>query len=341
MYLKKILLLLCAVPCIVFANDQLVDTQFLDLKIKDFDTFINDMSQKIEGALKLKDLSQMSFLMHAYNEAIANKESAKALREVLKGKIKIHKTVVISQLKSQARFISDADALLNSLVDNGGKLPAGNRVLNSSIREVLGDIPKNKNVTSTEARRIRQHLHGLLAIKERTYEALQHFLTNKLTEGSAMKYIDGRISSLAHQPVDNPFYKDMEKFIVVKKVQPSNPLLSPSSNAPPASPATAQDIRDALVAIEKDIINAKNDAMKKKLTHDKIELLHKLRDKVNADKVNADAELLKKKLGTTAQQQPLVDGPSAAKPPAQAPGASKPPPPPPPSPPKKPLPRPR
>jgi len=104
---------------------------------------------------------------------------------------------------------------------------------------------------------------------------------------------------------------------------------------------TAQDIRDALVAIEKDIINAKNDAMKKKLTHDKIELLHKLRDKVNADKVNADAELLKKKLGTTAQQQPLVDGPSAAKPPAQAPGASKPPPPPPPSPPKKPLPRPR
>lgn len=168
----------------------------------------------------------MSYLQHARSEARANKSAAEKLKQVLNGEIQLEGTQVISKLRTEENFIRDADALLDSLIDNGGKTPTGNKILNSSIREVLETDKIPKQLTETDARRIRQNIHNNLAIKQRSAEALEYARnSSKFAESDAIKYIDGRLVSLAYNAPDNPFYGDMVKFITGKKL-PAPPARS-------------------------------------------------------------------------------------------------------------------
>lgn len=219
MYFKRLFLISCILPLIVFAEDSPLTTQFLDARIKDIDSFIVVMSQKIELAYKLKDFSQMSYLQHAYTEAKANKEVAQALKKFLDKEIQLKGTQVISKLQTEVNFIKNTDTLLDSLVDKGGKTPKGNKVLNKTIHEVMGVKKIPSKITASDARVLRQYIHRQLAITQHSTEALKYARdSSKFMENDAIKYIDDHLISLAHNTPENPFYDDMAKFITGKKL---------------------------------------------------------------------------------------------------------------------------
>lgn len=218
MYFKRLFLISFILPFIVFAEDSISTTQFLDAKIKDIDSFILVISEKVASAEKLKDYSQMSYLQHAYTEAKANKEVAQALKKFLDKEIQLKGTQVISKLQTEVNFIKNADTLLDSLVDKGGKTPKGNKVLNKTIHEVMGVKKIPSKITASDARVLRQYIHRQLAITQHSAEALKYARdSSKFMENDAIKYIDDHLISLAHNTPENTFYGDMAKFITGKK----------------------------------------------------------------------------------------------------------------------------